>query len=144
MLFIFSNHDFYCGNTVIDISIHQSGYPSALYQENGTDQCLANYTLINENQIDDSPNKGITCSRKDSTANGTWTFVNDGSTSVIECDITEGPARCVRPEPGSITLYTKFTSAQHQNGSYACCIEGLCIYTRIYAETPFIDLFPNG
>ena len=45
---------------IVDISIYQSDYPSVLYQENAEDQCLADYTLINENHIDNKASKGIT------------------------------------------------------------------------------------
>ena len=123
-----------------DISVYQSGYPSHLYQENGADQCLANYTLLNENHIDDEASKGITCSMKNSTANGTWTYNN----TVITCNQSEGDIHCVRPEPGSITLYTTFHQQPWSEGIHTCCIEGLCISVRIYQVDNFINLFPTG
>ena len=58
--------------------------------------------MISASIIDDSARKGITCSRKDSTATGTWTL--DGTE--VDCSDTTGPVRCTRQQPGSVTLYT--------------------------------------
>ena len=115
----------------LDISIYQSGYPTVQYQESNN-QCLANYTLISASIIDDSTSKGINCSRKDSTATGTWTL--DGVE--VDCSDTTGPVRCTR-QPGSVTLYT---TGPYNNGgdtavpegSYTCCIDGLCISIRLW------------
>ena len=118
----------------LDISIYQSGYRTAQYQESNN-QCLANYTVISASIIDDSASKGITCSRKDSTAaNGTWTL--DGVD--VDCSNTTGPVRCTRQQPGSVTLYTAgpYDSSGDDvavpEGDYACCIDGLCISIRVW------------
>ena len=116
----------------LDISIYQSGYPYYQYQESNN-QCLANNTVISASIIDDSASKGITCSRKDSTANGTWTH-ND---TEVDCSDTTGPVRCTRQQPGSVTLYT---AGPYNNGgdtavpegNYTCCIDGLCISIRLW------------
>ncbi len=91
------------GSTFIisDISTYQSGYLPVQFQENNN-QCLANYTVVSASIIDDSASKGITCSRKDSTATGTWTL--DGVE--VDCSNTTGPVRCTRQQSGSVTLYT--------------------------------------
>ena len=131
----------------IDISIHQiKTPPSSLQAIKGEGQCLANNTLINENNIDDDYMKGINCSKKDSTAiNGTWRYDLNGS--VVECD--ENLVTCKR-EPGSITLYTVFNDMEDRpgwpEGKYTCCIEGLCISIRLYQDDIFgnDNLFPNG
>ena len=88
--------------------------------------------MISASIIDDSASKGITCSRKDSTANGTWTL----NGVELDCDTT-GPIRCTRQQPGSVTLYT---AGPYNNGgdtavpegNYTCCIDGLCISIRLW------------
>ena len=121
-----------------DISIYQSGYPSKLsktqqFQESNN-QCLANYTVVSASIIDDSASKGITCSRKDSTANGTWTL--DGVE--VDCSNTTGPVRCTRQQSGSVTLYTAGPYKKGGDdvavpeGVYTCCIDGLCISIRLW------------
>ncbi len=115
----------------IDISIYQSGYPTAQFQES-IDQCLANYTVVSASIID-SAEKGITCSRKDSTATGTWTLDGDE----VDCSDTTGPVRCTRQQPGSVTLYTAGPynnggDAAVPEGNYTCCIDGLCISIRLW------------
>ena len=122
----------------IDISIYQSGYPSKpsakkQFQESNN-QCLANYTVVSASIIDDSASKGITCSRKDSTATGTWTL--DGVE--VDCNDTTGPVRCTIQQPGSVTLYTAgpYNNSGHDvavpEGVYTCCIDGLCISIRLW------------
>ena len=97
-------------------------------------QCLANYTIVSASIIDDSASKGITCSRKDSTATGTWTL--DGVE--VDCSNTTGPVRCTRQQPGSVTLYTNGTYSSSGDdvavpeGNYTCCIDGLCISIRLW------------
>ena len=101
------------------------------FQESNN-QCLGNYTVVSATLVDDSASKGITCSRKDSTAAGTWTH---NGVDVI-CD-TSGHVRCTRPQSGSVTLYT---AGSYNNGgdtavpegNYTCCIDGLCISIRLW------------
>ena len=117
-----------------DISIYQSGYRTSPVQfQESNNQCLANYTVVSANIIDDSASKGITCSRKDSTATGTWTLDGDQ----VDCSNVNGPVRCTRQQPGSVTLYT---AGPYNNGGdtavpegdYTCCIDGLCISIRLW------------
>ena len=119
----------------VDISIYQSN-PSDVYQQSN-DQCLANYTLISASIVDDSPSKGITCSRKNSTATtGTWSL----NGVELDCNDTTGPVRCIRQQPGSVTLYTAGPysnfgdDAAVPEGDYKCCIEGLCISIRLWQQ----------
>ncbi len=122
------------GSTFIisDISTYQSGYLPVQFQENNN-QCLANYTVVSASIIDDSASKGITCSRKDSTATGTWTLDGDE----VDCSDTTGPVRCTIQQSGSVTLYT---AGPYDNGGdtavpegvYTCCIDGLCISIRLW------------
>ena len=102
------------------------------FQESNN-QCLANYTVVSASIIDDSASKGITCSRKDSTANGTWTL--DGFE--VDCSNTTGPVRCTRQQPGSVTLYTAgpYNNGDDEavpEGNYTCCIDGLCTSIRLW------------
>ena len=86
--------------------------------------------MISANIIDESASKGITCSRKDSTAaNGTWTH----NGTEVDCD-TIGPVRCTRQQPGSVTLYTAgpYNDVAVPEGDYTCCIDGLCISIRLW------------
>ena len=117
-----------------DISIFQSGYPTAQFQESNK-QCLANYTVVSASIIDDSASKGITCSRKDSTATGTWTL------NGVEVDCSSDTTRlvrCTRQQPGSVTLYiagtydSKGDDVAVPEGNYTCCIDGLCISIRLW------------
>ena len=125
----------------IDISIYQSGYHPNQFQESNN-QCLANYTVVSASIIDESASKGITCSRKDSTANGTWTL--DGVE--VDCSNT-GPVRCTRQQSGSVTLYT---AGPYNNGgdtavpegNYTCCIDGLCISIRLWQFATVASTFP--
>ena len=110
-------------------------------------QCLANYTILNENHIDDFAGKGVTCSKRDSTAtDGTWTYETDGT--VNNCDDNTGEVRCKRG-PGSVTLYTAFgcegcEGPPYPNGIYTCCIEGSCISIRVYQVDDLVALIPNS
>ena len=120
----------------LDIAIHWSQLPAyggSLFQED-SDQCLANYTIFNENHIDtDHAKQGVNCSKRDSTAtDGTWTYETDGT--VINCTDNTGEVFCERG-PGSVTLYTDFGCCgwgPYLNGIYTCCIEGSCISIRVY------------
>ena len=130
-----------------DISIYQSGYHTQqiLFQESNN-QCLANYTLISASIIDESASKGITCSRKDSTATGTWTL--DGVE--VNCSDTTGPVRCTRQQPGSVTLYTAGPystfgdDAAVPQGDYTCCIDGMCTSIRLWQQHPISFTFQFG
>ena len=130
----------------LDISIYQSGYHVWEYQESNN-QCLANYTLISASIIDDSASKGITCSRKDSTAaTGTWTL--DGVE--VDCSDTTGPIRCTRQQPGSVTLYTAGPYSSHGDdvavpeGDYTCCIDELCTSIRLWQFATVSYMFSFG
>ena len=89
--------------------------------------------MISASIIDDSASKGITCSRKGSTATGTWTL--DGTE--VDCSDTTGPVRCTRQQPGSVTMYT---AGPYSNGgdtavpegNYTCCIDELCTSIRLW------------
>ena len=128
----------------IDISIYQSGYHTWEFQESNN-QCLANYTVVSASIIDYSASKGITCSRKDSTANGTWTL--DGVE--VDCSKTAGPVRCTRQQSGSVTLYT---AGPYNNGgdgavpegNYTCCIDGLCISIRLWQFATVASILSAG
>ena len=128
-----------------DISIYQSGYPTVQFQESNN-QCLASYTVVSASIIDDSASKGITCSRKDSTANGTWTLDD----VEVDCSDTTGPVRCTRQQPGSVTLYTAgpYDSSGDDvavpEGNYTCCIDGLCISIRLWQFARVSTMFPFG
>ena len=103
-----------------------------MFQESNN-QCLANYTVVSASIIDESASKGITCSRKDSTANGTWTL--DGVE--VDCSDTTGPVKCTRNQSGSVTLYTAGPyndggDSGVPEGNYTCCIDGLCISIRLW------------
>ena len=129
----------------IDISIYQSGYPTQQFQESNN-QCLADNTVVSASIIDGSASKGITCSRKDSTANGSWTL--DGVE--VDCSSTTGPVRCTRQQPGSVTLYTAGSYASSGDdvavpeGIYTCCIDGLCISIRLWQFATVSSTFPYG
>ena len=104
-----------------------------MFQESNN-QCLANYTVVSSSIIDGNATKGITCSRKDSTATGTWTL--DGVE--VDCSNTTGPVRCTRQQPGSVTLYTAGPYKKGGDdvavpeGDYTCCIDELCISIRLW------------
>ncbi len=108
-------------------------YYTQQFQESNN-QCLANYTVISASIIDDSASKGITCSRKDSTATGTWTL--DGVE--VDCEDITGPVRCTRQQSGSVTLYTAGPYGSGGDdvavpeGDYTCCIDGLCTSIRLW------------
>ena len=112
------------------------------FQESNN-QCLANYTMISASIIDDSASKGITCSRKDSTATGTWTL--DGVE--VDCSDTTGPVRCTR-QPGSVTLYTAGPYSSNGDdvavpeGDYTCCVDGLCISIRLWQFATVSSMLP--
>ena len=125
---------------ITDIAVHWFNFPyNAPFQED-SNQCLANYTIFNEDRIDDTLSQGVTCSRKNSTAtDGTWTY----NGNIINCASGE-TSRCVRA-PGSITIYTvEFGDPPRPNGIYTCCIEGLCIIIRIYHSNDLRVVFPNS
>ena len=103
--------------------------------------------MISASIIDDSAlSKGITCSRKDSTANGTWTL--DGVE--VDCSNTTGPVRCTRQQPGSVTLYTAgpYDSSGDDvavpEGNYTCCIDGLCISIRLWQFATVGSMWPHS
>ncbi len=130
---------------LLDTSIYQFGYPSYTYQEHGDDQCLGNHTAINANLINGDADKGITCSRKDSVSmDGVWTYENG---SIIDCSNNNAPVRCVE-QSGSVILYAQFDDQSNDpfpDGTYTCCIEGLCISIRLYQEDTFNDIsFTDG
>ena len=132
---------------LIDIAIHWSQLPNNSPFQEDSDQCLADYTILNENHIDDYVSKGVTCSKRDSTAtDGTWTYETNGT--VINCNDITGEVRCKR-EPGSVTLYTAFGcdgcgEAPWPNGIYTCCIVGSCISIRVYQADDLETLLPNS
>ena len=129
---------------LLGISIYQSGYYTWEFQESNN-QCLASYTVVSASTIDDSASKGITCSRKDSAANGTWTL--DGVE--VDCSNTTGPVRCNRNQSGSVTLYT---AGLYNNGgdtavpegNYTCCIDGLCISIRLWQFATVASMLPHS
>ena len=140
---------------IIDIAIHWSKLPPFNPFQEDSDQCLANYTIFNEDHIDIKDNsvddidigKGVNCSKRDSTdTDGTWTYETDGA--VINCTDNTGEVRCERG-PGSVTLYTAFGcdgcgGRPYPNGNYTCCIEGSCISIRVYQVDDLSSLVPNS
>ena len=98
--------------------------------------CYGNNTVFNENYVDDGPDSGITCFVRGSTSTaGTLTYkVYD-----VLCDV--GTVQCV-PGSGSLTVYTQENF--NSNGMYTCCIDGLCISTRIYINLFYNNLFDSG
>ena len=138
----------------VDIAIHWSRLPSNNPFQEDSDQCLANYTIFNEDYIDIDGNinednidirKGVNCSKRDSTAtDGTWTYETGGS--VVDCS-ANGKVRCER-EPGSVTLYTAFGCCggrPYPDGNYTCCIEGSCVSIRVYQAGDLRDIIiPNS
>ena len=106
---------------------------------NDPNQCLANYTIIDEEYIYDmSIDEGVNCSKRDSTANGTWAF----NGSAVDC-VSDSTIRCVTAQ-GSTTLYSVANQpTDWQNGIYKCCIEGSCISIRIYHNDAFNKLFTS-
>ena len=129
----------------LDIAIHWSLLPGGNPFQEDSDQCLANYTIFNEDHIDDIASKGVNCSKKDCTAtDGTWTYETSGS--VINCTDNTGEVRCERG-PGSVTLYTKYGccgGVPYPNGNYTCCIEGSCISIRVYQHGDLQALLSNS
>ena len=127
----------------LDIAIHWSQLPEINPFQEDSEQCLANYTIFNEDHIDDTANKGVNCSKRDSTAtDGTWTY----NGTVINCTDSTGEVRCERGS-GSVTLYTAFGCCggkPYPNGVYTCCIEGSCISIRMYQHDDLITLIPNS
>ena len=115
-----------------------------MFQESNN-QCLADYTVVSASIIDDSASKGITCSRKDSTATGIWTL----NGVEVDCSSTTGPVRCTRQQPGSVTLYT---AGPYNNGgdtavpegNYTCSIDGLCINIRLWQFATVSSTFSSG
>ena len=141
----------FCDFITLDIAIHWSQLPGGNHFQEDSDQCLANYTIFNENHIDIESNneidirKGVNCSKRDSTAtDGTWTYEANGT--VVNCSIN-GKARCERG-PGSVTLYTAFGCCgdrPYPDGNYTCCIEGSCISIRVYQADELRDIIiPNS
>ena len=100
--------------------------------------CYGNNTVFNENDVD-TPDSGITCVIRGSTSTaGTLTnFLGYD----VACD--SGVVRCV-PGSGFLIVYTQSNFNSARNGMYTCCIDGLCISTRIYFETDYNDLFDSG
>ena len=128
----------------IEIAIHWSQLPSNNPFQEDSDQCLANYTIFDENHINDYV-KGVNCSKRDSTAiDGTWTYETDGT--VINCNDNTGKVCCERG-PGSVTLYTEIACCEGSpwpNGIYTCCIEASCISIRVHQEDDLQALLPNS
>ena len=138
-----------CKYLFLDIAIQLSltqfdGKDIDTFQED-SDQCLANYTIFNEDHIDDSASKGVNCTKRDSTAtDGTWTY----NGTVINCTDNTGEVRCEKG-PGSVTLYTAFgcngcPGRPYPNGIYTCCIEGSCISIRVYQYDDLLKLFSKS
>ncbi len=102
--------------------------------------------MISASIIDDSASKGITCSRKNSTATGTWTL--DGIE--VDCSNTTGPVRCTRQQSGSVTLYTAGPYSKSGDdvavpeGVYTCCIDGLCTSIRLWQFATVSSMLSYG
>ena len=101
--------------------------------------CYGNNTVFNESNVDDGPESGITCFRRGSTSTE-YTLMNFLEENV-RCD--NGVVRC-KPGNGSLTVYTQGNFGSQRNGMYTCCIDGLCISTRIYTESEYNNLFDLG
>ena len=100
--------------------------------------CYGNNTVFNENDVD-TPESGITCFRRGSTSTA-GTLMNFNGDNVA-CDA--GAVQCV-PGSGSLTVYAQGNFNSGRNGMYTCCIDGLCISTRIYVEDDYNNLFDSG
>ena len=78
-------------------------------------------------------------------AMGTWSL--DGT--AVDCSDTTGPVRCTRQEPGSVTL---FTAGPYDDGgdeavpegTYTCCIDGLCTSIRLMQFATVVSNYPFG
>ena len=108
----------------IDIAVHWS-YFIAPFQED-SDQCLANYTIFNEDHIDDSASKGVICSKRDS----------------IQLLMEHGHMRLMELLLTVLTILEKFVVREDQDqlpyihnmdvvdhhlikmATFTCCIEG--------------------
>ena len=101
--------------------------------------CYGNNTVFNEDNVDDGPDSGITCFRRGSTSMAiTLTnFLGED----IGCG--GGVVRCV-PGNGSLIVYTLEIFSSGRSGMYTCCIDGVCISTRIYTNSLYNDLFDLG
>ena len=79
-------------------------------------------------------------------AMGTWSL--DGTD--VDCSDTTGPVRCTRQEPGSVTLFTAgpYSSsgddAAVPEGTYTCCIDGLCTSIRLMQFATVVSNYPFG
>ena len=101
--------------------------------------CYGNNTVFNESNVDDGPDSGITCFRRGSTSTAGTLMNFDGDD--VACD--SGVVRCVLGN-GSLTVYTQGNFGPSRNGMYTCCIDGLCISTRIYTRPEYNNLFDSG
>ena len=101
--------------------------------------CYGNNTVFNENDVDDGPDSGITCFRRGSTSTE-YTLTNVLGDNQA-CD--SGVVRCV-PGSGFLTVYAVTGCGSSRNGMYTCCIDGLCISTRIHTRSEYNDLFDSG
>ena len=50
----------------------------------------------------------------------------------------------VVPGNGFLTVYTQGNFGLARNGMYTCCIDGVCISTRIYTNSEYNNLFDSG
>ena len=101
--------------------------------------CYGNNTVFNEDNVDDGPDSGITCFRRGSTSMAIT--LTDFLGEDIGCG--NGVVRCV-PGSGSLIVYTQGSFSSGRSGMYTCCIDGLCISTRIYTNSLYNDLFDLG
>ena len=131
-----------------DISLYQTKIPENHYQENGTGrpQCIPNYAMISETIIDDTPDKGITCSKKGSTdTNGYWT--NDTSGAIVVCNANtyndDIRALC-RTGNGSVTIYTPQPDGYtNPPTNFTCYIDGSSVATIRVLNYPDFDTYFN-
>ena len=101
--------------------------------------CYGNNTVFNDNDVDDNSESGITCFVRGSTSTAGTLTNFFGAT--VGCG--GGVVRCV-PGSGSLTVYTTEGFSSFRSGMYTCCIDGVCISTRIYIESDYNDLFDLG
>ena len=102
--------------------------------------CYGNNTVFNKADVVDGPESGITCFRRGSTSTaGTLTnFLEEN----VGCD--SGVVRCVIGS-GFLTIFVLPNFGSGRNGIYTCCIDGVCISTRIFTQSEYFDLFdPPG
>ena len=98
--------------------------------------CYGNHTVFNKEDIDSGAESGITCFRKRSNSTAGTLMDQDGES--VACDSGVGVVQCVIGN-GSLTFFTLPNFEPTNNGSYTCCIDGICISARILTNNSYND-----